>query len=353
MLFLHQHVTCSKSVISFQTSKKPLTLRWGVRCWYASKNIAEMKAVTLLLVLLKVVIFLYCTFGFKKKSFVNESVCYSLYPEDKVTYEDEWFIYSSLWVYKQRCGSHMKPNRTLELLVLLAGDIEYNSGPGVICTGCSNQIKRNQLKGRCQNCKLCFHGKCLKDNFNDSLVCNTYYIQQSNDEQQQQNGNDCYDELRSYTLKKGLKILHQYVNGLLSKISLICALCDIQNKNIHFLGITESKLNSSILDTKIQINGHVGIRENRKSRSGGGVLVYIRDDLNFQRRTDLENQSVEAVWTLLFIKYSKSILIYITYRSPNSSEHLNENFNDAFNNIPTTAAQEDKEIILFGDLNCD
>ena len=143
------------------------------------------------------------------------------------------------------------------------------------------------------------------------------------------------------------------MNGLLSKTDMIREMFDSLNTNIHILGVTESKLNSTTLDTEVQINGYFGIWRDRTSGAGGGVIVFVRDDLNFQRPTDLENQLTEAVWLELFVKYSKSILVCFTYRPPNSSEHLNKNFHEVFNNMVMTALQENKEVILLGDLNSD
>jgi hypothetical protein len=87
--------------------------------------------------------------------------------------------------------------------------------------------------------------------------------------------------------------------------------------------------------------------------AGGGVYVYIRDDLNFQRRTDLESQFIEAVWIEIVIKKSQSILICIAYRPPNSSNYLNKNFDNEFNDMLTTASMDNKEIIHSRDMNCD
>ena len=85
-----------------------------------------------------------------------------------------------------------------------------------------------------------------------------------------------------------------------------------------------------------------------KTARGGGVYVYIRDDLNFQRRTDLKSQFIEAVWIEIFTEHSRSILICITYRPIAYA-----NFDNAFNDMLTIATNDDKEIILLGDLNCD
>ena len=251
----------------------------------------------------------------------------------------------------------MKSNGTFKLLMILSGDVELNPSPALTCSSCLKQIRRNQLKGTCQNCKQCFHIKCLKENVNDTMFCNTCYIRPTEPIEETRHDDrqsDCYDNLRSYIAKTGLKILHQNVNGLLSKIDMIREMFDSLNNNIHVLGVTESKLNSTILDAEVRINGYVGIRHDRTSiGGGGGVIAFVHDDINFQRRTDLENQSTEAVWLELFVKYSKSILVCFTYRPPNSSEHLNKNFNEVFNEMVMTALQENKEIILLGDLNCD
>ena len=98
------------------------------------------------------------------------------------------------------------------------------------------------------------------------------------------------------------------MNGILSKIDMIQEMFDSLNNNIHVLGVTESKLNSTILDAEVRINGYVGIRYDRTSGAGGWVIAFVRDDINFQRQTDLENQSIEAVWLELFVKYSKSYI---------------------------------------------
>ena len=150
------------------------------------------------------------------------------------------------------------------------------------------------------------------ENFDEDLYCRVCHIQP---EETGQTNNDCYKELQSLITNRGLKILHQNVNGLLSKINAIRLLLDSQNKNILIFGITESKLDLSISDTEIRIDGYTGVRYDRRNGAGGGVYVYIRDDLNFQRRTDLESQFIEAVWIEIFIKNSQSILICIAYRS--------------------------------------
>ena len=235
----------------------------------------------------------------------------------------------------------MKSNGTFKLLMILSGDVELNPSPALTCSSCLKQIRRNQLKGTCQNCKQCFHIKCLKENVNDTMFCNTCYIRPTEPIEETRHDDrqsDCYDNLRSYIAKTGLKILHQNVNGLLSKIDIIREMFDSLNNNIHVLSVTESKLNSTILDAEVRINGYVGIRHDRTSRGGGGgMIAFVHDDINFQRRTDLENQSTEAVWLELFVKYSKSILVCFTYRPPNSSEHLNKNFNEVFNEMVMTA----------------
>ena len=192
------------------------------------------RAVTFMLLLMKLMIFVYCTFAIKKKSYINESVCYSVCPEDKIIDERESFVCESIWGYKQSSALHMKPKGLLKLLVILAGDIELNPGPCVTCTTCAKKIKRIQIKAKCKTCGVYYHAKCMKENFGEDIYCRLCYIYP---EESQYTNNDCYNELRSLMINRGLKILHQNVNGLLSKIDAIRLLCGSQNKNIHVFGV--------------------------------------------------------------------------------------------------------------------
>ena len=77
---------------------------------------------------------------------------------------------------------------------------------------------------------------------------------------------------------RGLHCCHLNVNSLLSKID---ELRDITNYiKPAILGITESKLDSSVTNAEVNINGYSIIRNDR-NRNGGGVACYIRSDLCF------------------------------------------------------------------------
>ena len=119
-------------------------------------------------------------------------------------------------------------------------------------------------------------------------------------------------------------------------------------KGIHILGITETHLSSLINYREIQI-----VRNDRSKGAGGSVCAYIRNDLSWHRRPDLENDKIEAIWTEISISKSKPISICFVYRPPDTSKYLIKDFDDVFSNMMSTSRIENKEIILAGDLNCD
>ena len=55
------------------------------------------------------------------------------------------------------------------------------------------------------------------------------------------------------------------------------------------MGLTETHADSAITDCELSIDGYFLIRKDRSTGKGGGVLCYIRADLNWIRRIDLEN----------------------------------------------------------------
>ena len=91
----------------------------------------------------------------------------------------------------------------------------------------------------------------------------------------------------------------------------------------------------------------------RNSGKGGGVGVYVKKNVSYIRRKDLENENIENIVIEIIIKESKNVLIATHYRPPNSSKHLCEKFNDIFNESLSLYCSESKETILLGDLNAD
>ena len=117
-------------------------------------------------------------------------------------------------------------------------------------------------------------------------------------------------------------------------------------------GISESHATPDIRDGELEIDGYDLVRKDRESGEYGGVLCYIRSDIKYQRRWDLEIAGLEAIWIEILIVRSRSILVCFSYKPPDSSNHIDKHFTAKFRDMIETATCENKETLLAGDLNC-
>ena len=124
--------------------------------------------------------------------------------------------------------------------------------------------------------------------------------------------------------KRGLHFLHINVNSLLSKIDELRDL--VGHTKPAILGITESKLDSSVSDQEVNISGYSILRSDR-NRYGGGVACYVRADLCFNRRNVFSN-SIENIFFDLLIPKIKPLSISIFYRPPHVNTFLETFAND-------------------------
>ena len=152
--------------------------------------------------------------------------------------------------------------------------------------------------------------------------------------------------MRSVANLKGFKIASLNVNSLLKHIDEIRhVLCSTP---FDIFAINESKIDESIPDNEISISGYNLIRKDR-NRAGGGVVLYIRDNIPFSDRKDLVPSSLEMVCAEINRPHSKSFLVCTWYRPPNSDMDL---FNECEIFFQRCDA-DSRELILVGDLNCD
>ena len=85
--------------------------------------------------------------------------------------------------------------------------------------------------------------------------------------------------------------------SLLPKIDELTAL--LSTNPVDLVAITESWLKSDIENSLICIPGFNSFRNDRVLGRGGGICVYVKDDIPCKRRVDLENPSFECLWLIL------------------------------------------------------
>ena len=109
-------------------------------------------------------------------------------------------------------------------------------------------------------------------------------------------------------------ILHRNGQSIVPKLDLIRSEADLYD----ILIFSESWVKSETQNETLYIeNFQPPFRKDRRGRPGGGVIVYVRDTFPCKHSTDLEFDSLEAVWIELSVK-SKKILVGGFYKPPNS-----------------------------------
>ena len=86
------------------------------------------------------------------------------------------------------------------------------------------------------------------------------------------------------------------------------------------IGISESKLDSTVLDPEIYIENYEILRFDR-NRHGRGVACYIRSDISYKLNSLLPNEIKNIAFNIL-MPHMKPITAGIIYRPPNQSKFL-------------------------------
>ena len=59
------------------------------------------------------------------------------------------------------------------------------------------------------------------------------------------------------------------------------------------IGVSETWLDDSVEDSEVELPGY-SILHHDRNRNGGGVCIYLRSDLSFNPRQDLQTNGVES-----------------------------------------------------------
>ena len=105
---------------------------------------------------------------------------------------------------------------------------------------------------------------------------------------------------------ENINVVHYNINSILAtdKLEQLSAICRLLN--IEVLIITESKLDDNIPNNLITIPGyHEPIRHDRpiNGRHGGGVLMYIAENLVYQQKKEFQSEFYEHIITIIIMSY--------------------------------------------------
>ena len=154
---------------------------------------------------------------------------------------------------------------------------------------------------------------------------------------------------------ENFNVVHYNINSItahdkLNQLSDVCRLL-----NISVLIITESKLDETIPNNLITIAGyHEPTRHDRNTngRYGGGVLMYIAENLVFQHKKELQSNHYEHLW--VDIRLNNTVFaVNALYRPPNESPADHQLFLETADNILSKLNNYDsaKYKIISSDLN--
>ena len=150
-------------------------------------------------------------------------------------------------------------------------------------------------------------------------------------------------------VKRGLRIGNLNVRHILPKIDEIEHILQ-EKRSVDIFGICETFLNDKVTNNELNIDGFTFERRDRKSREGGGVLVYVSNKIDYKRREDIETGETESIWIEINLPHTKPILFCSVYRPPNSPTEWIDTFETE---VMKASSPNNPEIIIAGDLNID
>ena len=132
----------------------------------------------------------------------------------------------------------------------------------------------------------------------------------------------------------------------------------MRKKKPYFLGFAETCLKNCIKEAEIEIKGYSHETSNRINRDGGGVIVYVRNDLTYQTLISTSDEMCSMVSIHI---NELNLIVFMVYRPPpnNKNQYHGETLIRSFDEIVIKNIHKvmngykspTPDIILTGDFN--
>ena len=162
--------------------------------------------------------------------------------------------------------------------------------------------------------------------------------------------------LKSFHDNKHLmKLMHLNTQSMMSSFDEFCI--SLKTYPFDLVASSETWLtdNQYLLDY-VNIPGYIFEYHNRKGKRGGGVGIYIKEDIKYKRRKDIENlkPNLEHLWVEIMGKNRFSNILVCVLYQPNFEPSLKELWLDDLDGLLSQVNMSlGGPIFVTGDMNID
>lgn len=163
---------------------------------------------------------------------------------------------------------------------------------------------------------------------------------------------DCSD-LPAYISKlpkntNNVNVVHVNIRSLIKNhANLINCLISVKSR-IDVVVLTEVGISEQIVPM-YQLDGYTLYSILRKSRKGGGIIIYVNNKHKFQPK-NIQTKHCECILGRLTTQQNNNIYICAVYRPPKESKHL---FINELSSLINVDYVKTSDLILLGDMNLD
>ena len=152
--------------------------------------------------------------------------------------------------------------------------------------------------------------------------------------------------------KINFSVMHLNARSLVKNLDKLNLMLGSLKKSFSVIGISETWLTDYTAEL-VNITGYSFISNHRKSKTGGGVGIYLHNDLQYKLRNECKLSDpdiIESLFVEITVPHGKNIIVGCVYRPPNQNTAL---FLDKLNDILSHISKDNKQCYVMGDFNLD